>query len=472
MQEMVTPAPWTAPASASPSAGDEIQRLRVARGLSLRGLAQQAGVSAAALSRWEAGKRTPSIPELEAVLTALDVPDQQRRAILSRIDAPRAVQRLRELTETSVDAYNGGGELLWAMRQRKGWTQAQTAKAAGVTQAQVARWERGDAWPGTEDLLRLCGCLDAHAEETAALTRRDGGEARRSAGGLLFSHKLPQQGDRTQWTDYVSRLLRHPPPEAVAPLTFIGVQQRLSLLAAQHDFAAGLLPDVYAIHARYCLHRKQVRQATQWAERGLGLVRQWRSVRAVGVGGRALFFGNVLALASSAGISKRPAELRRAGKLLEDWLPAMRQASETRDADRTVSATAHHAWGQMVRAENLHLLGYTSEALACAQSSCDEAERLCPGEGFMRLCDFTRLLCAARQPERGLHALNRGESLIPESEICPSTRARLHLLKADCLRLLGDTQNASDLVRLAEQLIVQNRLRDLHEDLHRVTIDL
>ena len=47
------------------------------------------------------------------------------------------------------------------MRRIKGWTQAELAKAAGVTQAQVAKWESDKANPSRKTLLKLAsvfGC--------------------------------------------------------------------------------------------------------------------------------------------------------------------------------------------------------------------------------------------------------------------------------------------------------------------------
>ena len=47
------------------------------------------------------------------------------------------------------------------MRNAKGWTQAELAKAVGVTQAQVAKWESDKANPSRKTLVKLAsvfGC--------------------------------------------------------------------------------------------------------------------------------------------------------------------------------------------------------------------------------------------------------------------------------------------------------------------------
>ena len=102
-----------------------LRDLRKARGLSQGELSRRAGVSDSTLSRWESGKFAPDIPELEAVLGALSATDSERQAVLRTFHAPRAIRRLREITGAAAPPV--GGDLLWAMRLRKGWTQTETA---------------------------------------------------------------------------------------------------------------------------------------------------------------------------------------------------------------------------------------------------------------------------------------------------------------------------------------------------------
>ena len=51
--------------------GEMIKTQRLERGLSLRKVADLTGISSAALSRWESGKRIPSIESFNKVMTAL-----------------------------------------------------------------------------------------------------------------------------------------------------------------------------------------------------------------------------------------------------------------------------------------------------------------------------------------------------------------------------------------------------------------
>ena len=51
--------------------GEMIKKQRLERGLSIRKVSDLTGISAAALSRWESGKRVPSIESFNKVMTAL-----------------------------------------------------------------------------------------------------------------------------------------------------------------------------------------------------------------------------------------------------------------------------------------------------------------------------------------------------------------------------------------------------------------
>lgn len=442
--------------TASGTAGEAIKQLRELRGLSLRALAGLAKISPAALSRWETQKRVPNIPELEAVLDALQASTHDKRGVLRRINAPRAVHRLRVLDQTGAGTYagNGGGDLLWAMRHRRGWTQTETAQAAHVAQAQIAWWENGDAWPDGEKLHWLCWALNALPEEVAALTRGKGA----FLGGV-------KNWDNQKWLDYIAQLLHRPPPPEIFGLTLIAAEQQLGLLAAddptRHDFAIVLLADVYAIHARHHLYHQQIQQGVHWAERGLALLRRRRLFFDAAQNGTASYwFGNVLTQATYVSQSKRPAGLRKAVRLLHDYLPVLPQNDP------------HYAWGQMTLASKLMALGRVNEALLLGQAACDKGEQMGASEGFQRRRDFARLLLGANQPARALDVLTQGKVALCWETSLPDTAARHRLLEAECFFYLGDKQAAGEQVRMAERIIHEQGLLHLQAELFRVAAPL
>ena len=154
--------------------GEHLRGLRAARGLSMSALAARAGVGQGTLSRWESGRNQPRLPELAAVLDALGATDAERKRAVSLVEAPRARLFLRGI-EKGPEGIEGapegtGGDLLRAMRMRRGWTLAEAAGAAGVNTSTLSRWERGETWPSGDQLHALCYALGAHEEEVVALT--------------------------------------------------------------------------------------------------------------------------------------------------------------------------------------------------------------------------------------------------------------------------------------------------------------
>lgn len=157
--------------------GSYLQQLRTKQGLTTTQLAQKAGIRQATLSEWQSGKRQPRLPELNAVLTALNASDAQKRMAWESLRTPACLLRLREGTAQThqelVDMAGTaphGGDLLRAMRQRKGWTQTTLAEKMNVSQATVVRWERAERWLDTQSLHTLCYLLGAREEELIALT--------------------------------------------------------------------------------------------------------------------------------------------------------------------------------------------------------------------------------------------------------------------------------------------------------------
>lgn len=52
--------------------GEQIRELRTERGLTIKGLSIATGFSSAAISRWESGKRIPSVESFNKMMKALD----------------------------------------------------------------------------------------------------------------------------------------------------------------------------------------------------------------------------------------------------------------------------------------------------------------------------------------------------------------------------------------------------------------
>jgi transcriptional regulator with XRE-family HTH domain len=150
--------------------GDLLWQWRERRGLSLGQLAHAAGVSKSALSRWEAGTFQPRIAELEATLAALGVSAAESALAFAGIPAPRAVRHLSSDLSAATSSPLTKGDLLRALRLRKGWTLVQLAQQIGVSHQAVARWERLERRPSEEQIQALCLALGAREAEVIALT--------------------------------------------------------------------------------------------------------------------------------------------------------------------------------------------------------------------------------------------------------------------------------------------------------------
>ena len=151
--------------------GEELRTLRLARGLSLNTAAERAGLSKSALAGWESGRSRPRGPGFARLLDALEVTPRPRARLLHAAD-PQFAQIA--LADTALGAPVDLGAVIRAMRLRRGMTQAEVARAAGVTQATIARWESGDTVPSGATLHTVAYALGASPEEGVALVCTQG----------------------------------------------------------------------------------------------------------------------------------------------------------------------------------------------------------------------------------------------------------------------------------------------------------
>ncbi|MBE3581885.1 MAG: transcriptional regulator [Thermoanaerobacteraceae bacterium] len=185
--------------------GPKIRQLREERGYSLQDLARRAELSVSYLSEIERGTKKPSLKTLERIAGALNVPREQ----LVEADPPRGLdlgQRLRLLREKAglsltqfaskvnispsylseiergnvypaVDTIKRLAEglkvplsVLWGQgetlgqklrlaREEQGLTQAELAKAAGVSAGLVGQIEQGKVQPSLKTLEKLGAVL-------------------------------------------------------------------------------------------------------------------------------------------------------------------------------------------------------------------------------------------------------------------------------------------------------------------------
>ncbi len=145
-----------------------LKELRLTRKINVRGLAKTSGVGKSTLYDWESGKAQPRVAELDSVLAALQVTENQRGRAYSLMHAPRGRIGLVDPSGMTAPVPHRG-HLIRSLRIRRGWTQQTAAQALGVTQSTLTRWETMQSFPPEAQLQHLCQVLGAQPEERNAL---------------------------------------------------------------------------------------------------------------------------------------------------------------------------------------------------------------------------------------------------------------------------------------------------------------
>lgn len=89
---------------------------------------------------------------------------------MSERESWRELRDRRMAEPGAIEAYEGArlayelGKTVRAMRERRGWSQNDLAREAGMTQSAVARFEAGGTVPTLPVIERLAHALDAEVE--------------------------------------------------------------------------------------------------------------------------------------------------------------------------------------------------------------------------------------------------------------------------------------------------------------------
>src|SRR5438128_27725 len=130
--------------------GRFLRQLRKAQKLTLEEAAQKAGVGRVTLNRWETGAQKPRVKELESLLSALAASPTQRRKALAleeRLPQVERVAVIRAAEQQGLGPMPHRGDLLRAMRLRRGLSLEAVAERLGVTTRTLRRWESAEVWP-------------------------------------------------------------------------------------------------------------------------------------------------------------------------------------------------------------------------------------------------------------------------------------------------------------------------------------
>ncbi|WP_238431743.1 helix-turn-helix domain-containing protein [Streptomyces cavernae] len=207
--------------AAVPPVGDRIRQARLARGMSLRGLAREIGVSASLISQIETGKSQPSVSTLYAITTALALPVEE---LFEPHRAPAAASAAADLVPGTVPHALAG-------------LAAQSARRIGPLTAPDQRevleldsgvvWERLGHVPGTEvDFLRVTYRPGGSSSSSGGLMRHPGTEYGYLTSGELvltlgFEEHVLRPGDAVCFESSTPHRYRNDGPEPAVGVWFV-----------------------------------------------------------------------------------------------------------------------------------------------------------------------------------------------------------------------------------------------------------
>ena len=221
----------------TPEFSAQFRQLRKQRDLSILALSKHSGISKTTLDNWQSGRTLPSAPELEMLISVLNLSSPDQRLLRRSIGLPRAIVLLPEGERPPLT-----GGLLRAMRLRRGLTQSDVARRLSVRQGTLAKWEKSDDWPEADKLSTLCMVLRASYQEAEAILS-----------GVFLPLPLPLNATREELEQKVwalrDRSLRLP-NDPLLDLAFLELESQL-WLGGDHPATQELLWRTWNHHIDY-----------------------------------------------------------------------------------------------------------------------------------------------------------------------------------------------------------------------------
>ena len=236
---------------------EQLRHYRKQRGFSVVRLAEQAGLAKATLDNWQAGRTLPSAPELEALLSALELGSFDQRLLRRLVGVPRAIATLSEEERPPLT-----GGLVRAMRLRRGLTQSEVASKLEIRQGTLAKWEKSDDWPEADKLSALCAVLGAKPQEVEAIL-----------GGVFLPLPLPidaSRDDLQEQVEVLSDRISQRPSDPLLDLAFFELESLL-WLHGDRPATQELQWRVWCYHNNYLLMHHRYEETLTYANRMLAI---------------------------------------------------------------------------------------------------------------------------------------------------------------------------------------------------------
>ena len=141
-----------------------IRDARLAAHKSLKDCAQAVGITGGILRAWEEGRRSPSLPELEALAFSLQLPMQQfwRSDVISDDAVPTETLDLEALTAVRQRMV---GAMLRQMRENAGLSLRELSEKSGFSRARLKASELGERAIPVPELEALVSLLGGQMED-------------------------------------------------------------------------------------------------------------------------------------------------------------------------------------------------------------------------------------------------------------------------------------------------------------------
>lgn len=142
--------------------GEWMRSIRAERGLRQNEAAARSKMAVAQLSRYEAGKKVPSVKTLARFAKAM-------ACSLAEWNEVPLSSAWAEYGKTENEACGPIGEWIHSVRRKRGLTQTDAAQKMGVSQVTVSGYERNSTQPTAEKLLHFAREVHCTSDEWLGL---------------------------------------------------------------------------------------------------------------------------------------------------------------------------------------------------------------------------------------------------------------------------------------------------------------
>ncbi|MDR3689993.1 MAG: helix-turn-helix domain-containing protein [Fimbriimonas sp.] len=408
---------------------NQLRWWRLKARLTQTALAEASGISRRSIIRWESGASSPWIPELESVMAALHLPEEERRRLVSQLRTLRA--RLCRSEGGDSAAPPSAFRYLRTIRIRAGIPPARVADALGVTQSTLFRWESGGLIPSTDSIERYYDICHVHPLERMALQK-----SKHSLGPLaddVDSLAEALWSIRWNWDEW---------NYVMFDLRFLQLLEHLENLSAKNDQYLPLLAEAMAAYAGMQSNCSRFPDSLNTARRALKLT----------IGNTLFPKACVYALHLTAA---------RGYYHQSSWRSALRGLAHLDELGSAALNSEYLSWRFCNYAECFTRHGNAAKGDEYSKAAQNAALRADSTTVHLRHCDRARVLLALGRHEESL------EIMPPIGDLTPGNTASETYLMSDILSSLGRIDEASHWRRVADKQVVDYNLQPIFEHRHR-----